>query len=387
MMNIVVPLAIYPFVIKRLGSEKYGLVLYSQAIIAYLVLFVNFGFNISGTKYISKFRDSIKRKSQIVSVIYIIKFAFLILSFTILVILFSLFDSIREEFMLYLLTFHLCFYETFFPVWFFQGIEKMKIITFASFLGKLIYVPLILIVIREPDDYLYLPLINGIVTIAVVTYSNIVMYKQESIRLFIVDFRIIKIVFIETIDYFLSNCFVLLKERTNIFVIGTFLSMSDVALYDFVMKVVNVLRMPFMMFRDAIFPSFVKKNSMKRYQMVIFVISIIAFLIYLLGVIVFPYIENIVGGEELVGASYYYNRLGLFIPFGVFAMYLGTGLILKEKRKEYRKSITYSVVIYFFGLLFLYLISGISNMVYLIYVFLLSLIVELIYRIKVYKWD
>jgi len=289
--------------------------------------------------------------------------------------------------MLYLLTFHLCFYETFFPVWFFQGIEKMKIITFASFLGKLIYVPLILIVIREPDDYLYLPLINGIVTIAVVTYSNIVMYKQESIRLFIVDFRIIKIVFIETIDYFLSNCFVLLKERTNIFVIGTFLSMSDVALYDFVMKVVNVLRMPFMMFRDAIFPSFVKKNSMKRYQMVIFVISIIAFLIYLLGVIVFPYIENIVGGEELVGASYYYNRLGLFIPFGVFAMYLGTGLILKEKRKEYRKSITYSVVIYFFGLLFLYLISGISNMVYLIYVFLLSLIVELIYRIKVYKWD
>ena len=79
-----IPLITYPYLIRILGSETYGLIVFVQAIIAYLLILVGFGFNTIATKEISVNRDNKEKINEIVSSVLIIKIALLIFAFLIL---------------------------------------------------------------------------------------------------------------------------------------------------------------------------------------------------------------------------------------------------------------------------------------------------------------
>ena len=61
------PLITYPYLIRVLGKEIYGLIVFAQAVVGYLVILVGFGFNISATKEISIHRDNKEKLNEIVS--------------------------------------------------------------------------------------------------------------------------------------------------------------------------------------------------------------------------------------------------------------------------------------------------------------------------------
>lgn len=101
--NLLIPLVTYPYLINTLGKNLYGVIIYSQAIVSYLAIFVNWGFNISATKYISINREDSKKINEIVSVVYIVKTLLLIIVFGFLFLIF-LFPEIREYKLLYIFT-------------------------------------------------------------------------------------------------------------------------------------------------------------------------------------------------------------------------------------------------------------------------------------------
>ncbi len=384
--NTLVPLLIYPYVIRKLGSDKYGLVVYAQGVIAYFVLLVNFGFNITGTKFIAQNKEDVQAKSEVVSSIYQIKTVFVLISFALLMVLTLFIGKVSEYSFLFIITFHLCLFEAYYPIWFFQGIEKMKYITFFNVIGRILYVLLIFLLIKNPSDYFNLPLINSFVTIIVIAISNYVIFGKEKLKFQFVSFNKLKFYTKESFDFFLSNAMVAFKERSNIFILGTFVSMNDVALYDFITKIIQVVKMPFMMFRDAIFPHYARIKSMKGYNWIVFFASTFSLVIYLLVMFFYGDIENFISGSELKGGVAYYYYLGLFIPLGIFSMFLGTGIILQNENKGYRRSILYSVSTYFTGIIILYYKNLLDNIFALIFVFILSLIVELFIRCFVYNW-
>ena len=48
--NFILPLIILPYLVRVLGSEKFGLVMIAQSVAIFLTIIVDFGFNISATK-------------------------------------------------------------------------------------------------------------------------------------------------------------------------------------------------------------------------------------------------------------------------------------------------------------------------------------------------
>ena len=70
-LNLLIPFIIYPYLIRVLGSETYGLVIYAQAIITYFVILIGFGFNLSGVKLVSKNRNNKQELGKIISSILI----------------------------------------------------------------------------------------------------------------------------------------------------------------------------------------------------------------------------------------------------------------------------------------------------------------------------
>lgn len=51
---ILFPLLTYPYLIRVIGAEKYGIIVFSQAVMAYVIIVVNFGFNVSATRRVSE---------------------------------------------------------------------------------------------------------------------------------------------------------------------------------------------------------------------------------------------------------------------------------------------------------------------------------------------
>ena len=44
--GLLLPLISYPYVIRTVGADNYGVVVFCQAIIAYVVIIINFGYNV-----------------------------------------------------------------------------------------------------------------------------------------------------------------------------------------------------------------------------------------------------------------------------------------------------------------------------------------------------
>ena len=55
--NYLLPLISFPFLFRVLGVERWGLVTFGYSLMQYFVMFTDFGFNLSATKYISQHRS------------------------------------------------------------------------------------------------------------------------------------------------------------------------------------------------------------------------------------------------------------------------------------------------------------------------------------------
>jgi PST family polysaccharide transporter len=160
--NYVLPLVTLPYLIRVLGAEKFGLVIFAQAFLQYFVIFTDYGFNLSATREISLHREDSDKVAGIYSAVMTIKILLMVLAFAVLTVLVLSFPKFRGAWPVYMMTSGMLVGHVLFPVWFFQGLERMKFITVINFLARLVFTVSIFLVIRRPSDYLYVPLLNSL---------------------------------------------------------------------------------------------------------------------------------------------------------------------------------------------------------------------------------
>ena len=156
--NYLLPLLSFPFLFRILGVERYGLVTFGYALMQYFVMFTDFGFNLSATKYISQHRNNLRDINNYLNSAMIGRFILCAISFLVLLLLITSFDKFKLESTLYLLYFGIIIGNVMFPMWFFQGMENMKYITIFNIVAKsLSFIPFF-IFIRGPEDYILVPI-------------------------------------------------------------------------------------------------------------------------------------------------------------------------------------------------------------------------------------
>ena len=159
--TILFPLLTYPYLLRVIGLELYGVIVFAQAIINYVSLVINFGFNMSGARKVAVYKEDKVLLSRIVSSTYLCKLILWLICLVVYLLIISLVPFFKDYYWVYVLSFLLTFNELLLPIWFFQGIEKMKYITIVNLSARLLFVVAIFLFVREREDYLIVPLLNG----------------------------------------------------------------------------------------------------------------------------------------------------------------------------------------------------------------------------------
>ncbi len=305
------PLITYPYLIRVLGKEIYGVVVFSNAIIMYLSVFINFGFDISEIKEISIFRDNKKKVSEILSTVLTIRIIFALISALILSTLIVIIPELNKHKWLYIASMGLLLDAAINPSFYFLGIEKMKFITYLSVTSKFVFLILIFIVIKKPAHYILVPLLTSIGTLLSSLIGLSIIFHIQKVQFTLPSLYRVKEMITNSLPFFTSRVSVLAINKTNILLLGTFVGYTEVAYYDLAEKLVNVMKMPFNIFNQVLFPNVSKTKNIGLVKKT---------LKYLLGVYILGYLSlyifsepfiQLIGGIELVQARFVLYILGV----------------------------------------------------------------------------
>ncbi len=341
------PLITYPYLIRVLGKDLYGTVIYAQAIVAYFTIVINFGFNISATKDVSVYRDNPEKLSEIVSSIYVIKTLLFTFCFFVFLGMIYLVPLFRQHYLLFLFTYGIALGEVLLPVWFYQGIEKMKYMTYVSVLSKLVFTICIFIFISSKSDYLYIPVLLSLGSVMGGFVSFFLVFIKEKIHFRIPSFSVIRDYAKRTFPFFLSRLSGVLSTQTNTVIIGAYLGMGDVAYYDLAKKVTNLLLVPNSIINTGVYPRIAKFKNLSFVKKIFYIRIAIASFLFLCLVLGGHLIIRILGGEEMLPAYSSVILYGFFIIISSVSYYIGgTVLVSFDYEKVFNKSVIYSFVLY-----------------------------------------
>jgi polysaccharide transporter, PST family len=164
-LNYVVPLVTVPYLVRVLGPAHFGMLAFAQALVAYLDLLTNYGFNLSATRSVACLRNDPAALAAAFWRTMYARLTLLIASAAILALLVASVPRFRATPMLYAGAFLTVGGSVAFPVWFFQGIERMRLITIAHASARLLTIPALVFLVRAPHDVVRAAIIQGSVPV------------------------------------------------------------------------------------------------------------------------------------------------------------------------------------------------------------------------------
>ncbi len=160
--NYVLPLITFPYLISKLGFAKFGILSFASAFTYYMQVFVDYGFNLSATRAISKHRKDQAFVNDIFSSVLTIKVILTLISFLVVSVLTKSVDAFSKDPAIFFLTFGMVISSALFPLWLFQGFEEMKYISRINISMKCLATVLIFLIIQEENDYIKVPIIYSV---------------------------------------------------------------------------------------------------------------------------------------------------------------------------------------------------------------------------------
>lgn len=378
--NMLLPLITYPYLIRVLGTETYGRIVYAQSIIAFISIVINFGFDISATKDISQNRADREKLSEIVSSVLLLKFILWLSSFIILLICLLTINKFKQDFLLYIFTFTLTFNELMFLQSYFLGAEKMKFITIINLMARLIFLSLIFIFITEKSDYLLVPLLNGIGALGGGLIALFVIFKLDKIPFQRQKYLVIRSYFLRSLPFFSSRISAVIVERTGVLILGSFSTMTQVSYFDLAQKITAILKIPFNILNSSIYPHVARTKDMPFMKKILKQGFLFSLLLYVFVFIIAKYLILILGGKELLPAVSLLRIYSLTIIAISITYNLGNCvLVVMGYYKEFNKSVIYSSFL-FLGLLLLSSIFNAINIYNLATIAVITELFTLLYR-------
>ena len=338
--NYILPLITLPYLVRVLGVENFGLLAFATATIAYFNIITDYGFNLTATREISIHRDNKDKVIEIFSSVMIIKFILMIVSFFLLTIIVFSFQLFLNHWEVYFLTFGTVVGRVLFPIWFFQGIERMKYITYINITIRFLFTISIFVFIHVQSDYYIVPLITSIGSIIAGTWSLYLVKKEFQVSFKFQSRAILKIALIEGWYIFLSQLKITLFSNTNTVILGILAGNQAVGYFAAAEKLIRSLASLQVPITQSLFPYIskeIKINKEKTITKILTISKVGSFIYIVILVFIFIFSKEIITvifGENMSESAIVLKIL-LLMPLSIFLNNMfGTQILLNLGRDK-----------------------------------------------------
>ena len=318
--NIFIALLATRILFERLGEVQFGFVNLALSVVLLLSISVSYGYHLNGPKRIALFRDESKKKQILINEIIVTR---IIIAISIAIFLFCLtyfFGFFKPYSTLLYYSLILLFSEALFPMFYFQGNDKIAWFSLINIFAKGAYLLLIVLIIKTPNDAIYVNFLFGFTSFLVYIIFWIFIYKKEKIKWVWVSIYNIKKRLIENFQFFISSIAGHVSIHSGLIILASFVNNTVLGKFALAQKIGLLMRMVPVFFTQAILQKatilFEKdKIEFKIYVNRIFVIGlVITFLMGLMVIILSKWIIFLLAGSYVVYSENILKILA-FIPF------------------------------------------------------------------------
>ncbi len=349
--NYILPLITFPYLVQVLGVEYFGLLAFATAVIAYFGIITDYGFNLTATREISVHRENKEKVVEIFSAVMIIKVFLMFLSFFLLSLLVFSFKKFSTDWEIYFFTFATIVGQVFFPVWFFQGMERMKYISYLNIFAKTIFTISIFVFVKEQSDFYLVPLLTSGGFIVAGIWSQVLIYKEFNVKFKWQNIETLKAYLYDGWHIFVSRIYVNIYTTTNIILLGFFTNNATVGYYSIAEKIVVAIGGLFQPANQTIYPYLARKYKENFKLFVAFLKKIalmflmISFSFVLVGEYFKESIVSLVTGTSNTEVSLLLSIFLLRILTYPFGALFSNSLIIMNRKKEFMKVMNYTVLL------------------------------------------
>ncbi len=392
--NYILPLLTLPYLVRVLGVEYFGLLAFATAMITYFNIIIDYGFNLTATREISIHREDKEKVVEIFSSVMIIKFLLMIVSFILMTILVFSFDKFSQHWEIYFLTFGTVLGQFLFPVWFFQGMERMKYITYLNVLAKSIFTLSIFVCVQDKSDFYMVPILTSLGFIISGIWAIVIIRKKFNVKFKLQQIKILKYYFTESSKVFTGMLSYSMIATSTIFMLGLLTTNTTVGYFSAIEKLIRGIASLVNPISQTLYPYLSKvyiDNQKKAFYFSLKItITYVVFSIFVWSIIFFnaeTFLVLLYGKEFIREETLYIFHILSFFPlvYGVVHIFCTQTLLISKEYKIYQSilfvSLLLNIVIGYF-LINEYSEIGVAYLMIIIESIIMLASLNFIYKIK-----
>jgi PST family polysaccharide transporter len=227
--------------------------------------------------------------------------------------------------------------------------EKVKYLSFLMLISKSLYIVSIFIFVNNPEDYFYVPLLNGITAILSGLLSiSIIIFKFKVYPVYLKSIEIINYIK-NNWNIFLSILAINLYRNSNVLILGFIVSESIVGIYSGGEKIVIAIQSIFAPITQVIYPYISRlktEDPLKSKNALILLTTFIGLGTIFISLLLFFFADEI--ALLVLGAQFIQS--GNVIRISSFVVFFGTlnfimGIIFMTNygmKKEFTKAVVFT---------------------------------------------
>ena len=352
--NILVAIIVTPILFQNLGESEYGLVNLAFSIVMILSIIVSYGYHLNGPKRISLLNTIEEKKELINEIISLrISLAFITTVLIYFLITFSNFFIGYENVIMFSLV--ILYSEALHPIFYLQGENNLSILAVTNAISKLIYVALIILLIKNPDDSFLVNLLFGGVLSIVYLVFWLSIFLKNNIRFAWPKANKIIYRIKENFDFFFSSIAGHISIHGGIIILSNFIDNIELGKFALAQKVGMLLRMIPVFITQAVLQNASvihqnKKSYLNDYLNKFYLKGLLfTFVIGIVVTVTSKWIIIFLSGEEILYSQEILSLLS-FIPFLGMLNFKNIIKILVEEKKKILNKATWITVFFMISL-------------------------------------